>query len=130
VEHDLDKVSLSDLQLNIMRVLWKNPNSSTAQVVNALRDTRPLAHTTVATVLTRLEKRGLLSTKKDGRQILYAPLLTESQVQRSMVSDLLTSLFKGNAQALLSHLLKEDEIKVEDLDKIRQLIQAKGKPHV
>lgn len=130
MDEDADKVSLSDLQLNIMRVLWDQPNSSAAQVTEMLRDSRALAHTTVATLLTRLEKRGLLSSRREGRQIYYTPLVSESQIQRSMLADLLATVFRGNTPALLSHLVQEDEIKVDDLEKIRQLIEEKGGDHV
>lgn len=127
MEDDLNNVSLSDLQLAIMRALWNKPNSSTTEVVEAVRASRPLAHTTIATLLTRLEKRGLVEVSRDGRQLTYRALLSENQVQKSMVSDLVSSLFMGNASALLSHLVKEDEIGDDDLEKIRHLLESKGK---
>jgi predicted transcriptional regulator len=125
MDEDQSEVSLSDLQLTVMRVLWAQPDSSTAQVVEALRATRPLAHTTVATLLTRLEKRGLVSATREGRQLLYRPEVTERQVKRSMVSNLVSSLFEGNASALLSHLLRADEIGTSDLEKIRAMLDSK-----
>lgn len=130
MDEDTDKVSLSDLQLSIMRVLWEQPHSSAAQVTENLRGSRDLAHTTVATLLTRLEKRGLLRSQREGRQIFYTALMSESQIQRSMLADLLVTVFRGNTPALLSHLVQEDEIKADDLEKIRQLIEDKGGDHV
>jgi len=120
-------VSLSDLQLAIMRALWAKPGSSTADVVEALRTERSLAHTTVATLLTRLEKRGLVSSSREGRQLIYRAAVSESQVKRSMVSGLLSTLFAGDARALLTHLLREDEIKASDLEQMRTLLNKKGK---
>ncbi len=127
MEDDNSKVSLSDLQLAIMRALWHKPNSSTTEVVEAVRASRPLAHTTIATLLTRLEKRGFVEVSRDGRQLCYRALLSEDQVQKSMVSDLVSTLFMGNTSALLSHLVKEDEIDNDDLEKIRNLLERKGK---
>ena len=75
-------VSLSELQLSLMRVLWARGEASTADVAEALRGERDLAHTTVATLLTRLEKRGLLSSRREGRALLYQPLVTQADVQR------------------------------------------------
>jgi BlaI family penicillinase repressor len=126
LDEELNNVSLSDLQIAIMRTLWKKPNSSTAEVVEAVRERRALAHTTVATLLTRLEKRGLVCTSRDGRQLNYRALITESQVQTSMVSDLVSSLFLGNRSALLSHLVSDGEIDQDDLEKMRQLLARKG----
>lgn len=131
---DSQDVSLSDLQLMLMRVLWARGEASTADVAEAVRDERGLAHTTVATMLTRLERRGLLAARREGRQIIYRPLVSQSQVQRSMVSGLVSTLFGGDARALVSHLLREDEIAPSDLDQMRALLQShgaqgKGKKH-
>lgn len=127
MDDDLNNVSLSDLQLAIMRALWDKPNSTTTEVVEAVRSSRPLAHTTIATLLTRLEKRGLVEVNRDGRQLCYRALLTESQVKKSMVSELVSSLFMGNPSALLSHLVKEQEIDEGELDTIRSMLDKKRK---
>ena len=127
MEDDLNNVSLSDLQLAIMRALWQKPNSTTTEVVESVRESRPLAHTTIATLLTRLEKRGLVEVKRDGRQLCYRALLSESQVKKSMVSDLVSSLFMGNPSALLSHLVKEQEIDETELEAIRTMLEKKRK---
>jgi BlaI family penicillinase repressor len=126
MDDEMENVSLSDLQLTIMRVLWSQPDISTADVVDALRTKRLFAHTTVATILVRLEKRGLVSSFRQGRQHLYRAILSEAQIQKSMVSDLLSTLFLGDTNALLSHLVKENEIQESDLEKIRLLIESKG----
>ncbi len=123
MEEENKGVSLSESQLALMRILWQRPESSVSDVVEAMREQRSLAHTTVATMLSRLEKRGLVRTRKEGRQFLYSATVSKSDIQKSMVSDLLSSLFLGNARALLSHLVQEDEIKQEDLDHIRALLK-------
>lgn len=115
-------VSLSDLQYEVMRPLWTRPDRSVAEVVRALRPHRDLAHTTVATVLTRLEKRGVVSSRRDGRQLLYRAEVEEPQVRRSMVAGLVGSLFGGDAKALVAHLIREDEISAADLAEIRLLL--------
>lgn len=130
MDTDRNDVSLSDVQLTLMRVLWARPDSSTADIVEALHTQRPMAHTTVATMLTRLEKRGVVHATRDGRQLIYRAAISESQVQRSMVSGMLSNLFQGNARALLSHLLREDEIGADDLEQLKVLIERKGKSDV
>ncbi len=119
-----DPVSLSALQLSVMRALWSAGQATAAEVVQALRDERALAHTTVATLLTRLEKRGVVEAEREGRQVVYRPLVTESQVRQSMVSGLLANLFEGRASDLLSHLIKRDEIDAADLARIRRMLDA------
>ena len=116
---------LSDLQLDVMRVLWAREEASTTEVVAQLEQRRALAHTTVATLLTRLEKRGLVSARKDGRQLYYRAAVAEAEVHRSMVSGLIASLFRGEAKGLLAHLLREDEIAPGDIEAVRKLLADK-----
>lgn len=120
-------VSLSELQLSLMRVLWARGEASTADVADALRGERDLAHTTVATLLTRLEKRGLLGSRREGRALLYTPRVSEADVQRSMVGSLVDSLFAGRASALVSHLLDARGVDARELAELQALLkQRKG----
>lgn len=120
-------VSLSELQLSLMRVLWARGEASTADVAEALRGERDLAHTTVATLLTRLEKRGLLTSRREGRALLYTPRVSQADVQRSMVGSLVDSLFAGRASALVSHLLDARGVDAKELAELQTLLkQGKG----
>lgn len=115
-------VSLTDLQLAIVRILWERGECTVLEVQEALAPGRSLAQTTVATILTRLEKRRIVRHEAKGRLFVYRPLVTESQVRRSMVSDLTDLLFDGSPAALISHLLAEKEIDARDLDEVKRLI--------
>src|SRR5689334_12465936 len=118
-------LALSELQADVMRVLWQRGETSTADVAEALAASRGLAHTTVATLLTRLEKRGAVASRRDGRQLLYTARVTEGQVRRTMVSSLVDSIFGGDAKALVAHLVSEADVAPGDLDRIRRML-AKG----
>lgn len=117
---------LSELQLELMRVLWTRGQASTAEVAEVLAQSRGLAHTTIATLLSRLEKRGVVASQRDGRQLVYRPLVAEGAVRRSMVSGLLGSLFGGDARALVAHLVREQDIAPGDLEQIKQLLARGG----
>ena len=121
---DTGDIALSDLQLDVMRVLWRG-EASVSDVAAELAVRRGLAHTTVATVLTRLAKRDLVAARRDGRQLVYRALVDETQVRRSMVGGLIQSLFRGDPQALLAHLVSEDEVASGDLEKVRALLAEK-----
>ena len=115
---------LSDLQMAIMRVLWQRGEASVAAVHRDLEPERGLAVTTIATVLTRLEKRGLVSHRAEGRQFVYLPVVSEGEVQRSMVAALTDRLFQGDAAALVSHLLASREIDPGDIEKVKALLNG------
>jgi predicted transcriptional regulator len=118
-------LELSELQLAVMRVLWQRKKAAVAEVQEALQAERGLALTTVATVLTRLEKAGLVSHRAAGRHYVYRPLVSEEEVRRSMVSVLAERLFEGDVAALVSHLVNAREVKPGDLARVKQLIEAK-----
>ncbi|UXI69429.1 BlaI/MecI/CopY family transcriptional regulator [Tahibacter amnicola] len=122
-------IALSELQCAVMRVLWQRGEASTAEVADVLQAERGLKHTTVATLLTRLEKRGVVESRRDARQLHYRATVTEPQVRRSMVAGLLQSLFGGDAKALVSHLVDESAIESGDLDRLRRRLKG-GKDHV
>jgi BlaI family transcriptional regulator, penicillinase repressor len=119
---------LSELQLTLMRVFWSKPSATAAEVVADLRTSRPLAHTTVATLLSRLEKRGLLVADREGRQVSYRAAVSRQEVRRSMVSALLAGLFDGEARGLLSHLVDQRSIGADELAEIRAALGRKGRP--
>ncbi len=118
-------LELSELQLAVMHVLWHRGKATVAEVQEALEVERGLALTTVATVLTRLEKAGLVAHRASGRHYLYRPLVSEEAVRRSMVSALAERLFEGDVAALVSHLVNARDIEPGDLARVKRLIEEK-----
>jgi predicted transcriptional regulator len=117
---------LGDLQLAIMRVLWSRGESTVADVHEALEPERGLALTTIATMLTKMEKKGVVDHRAEGRKFIYKPLVSEGQVRRSMVADLSSQLFRGDVLAFVNHLISEHEIEPDELAQLRELISTRG----
>ncbi|MEZ4455458.1 MAG: BlaI/MecI/CopY family transcriptional regulator [Gemmatimonadales bacterium] len=113
---------LTELQLAILRVLWDRSQATAAEVTEALRASRGLAQTTIATILSRLEKRGVVAHETAARQFVYRPLLTEAEATRSMVNELTDRLFDGNAAALMAHLITARQFTREDLARVKALL--------
>jgi BlaI family transcriptional regulator, penicillinase repressor len=124
---DADDIALSELQLELMRVLWARQEATVAEVAEALAPARALAHTTVATLLTRLAARGAVEARREGRQLLYRACVSEPQVRRTMVSGLIQRLFSGDPGALLAHLVAERDVAPDDLAKVQALLQRGGR---
>ena len=114
---------LTELQIAILRVLWERGQATVADICEALRPERGLALTTVATLLSRLERRGVVAHETRARQYVYRPLVSEADVRHSMVRELTEQLFDGNVTALVSHLLSEREISPGDLDRVRAMLE-------
>ena len=116
---------LTDLQMALMEVLWDRGEATVADVQASLLEERGLAMTTVATLLSRLEKRGVVAHRNEGRQYVFKPLVSRDVVCDSMVSALTDRLFQGDVTALLSHLLTESAISPGDLAQVRKMIERK-----
>jgi len=118
---------LGDLQHAILRVLWTSGEATVAEVHAALQAERRRALTTIATMLTKMERKGLVDHRTDGRQFVYRATVSEAEVTRSMVSELTERYFQGDVTALVSHLIQEEEIEPGELDRLRRMIAAKRK---
>ncbi len=114
--------SLGELQLAILRVLWGVGEATASDVHAALHAERGLAPTTIATMLKKMENRGLVSHREEGRRFIYRPAVTEEAVTRSMVADLTDRLFDGKASELMGHLLAEHDIDRAELAELNRLI--------
>ena len=121
-----NEIDLSPLQLAVLRTVWQRGEATVAEVHAALEPERRLASTTVATLLTRLEKRGFLTHRMEGRQFIYRSTISELEVRRSMVSELTRTLFQGDPAALVSHLIKTEDIRPGDLERVRALLAARS----
>lgn len=117
-----ERHQLTDLQIAILRLLWTRGELTVIDIWEALHAERGLAQTTVATLLSRLQRRGVLSRRINDRQYLYRALVTEADVQVSMVEELTERLFNGDVPALVSHLLKAQDMSPGDLDRVRRML--------
>jgi predicted transcriptional regulator len=125
---DKDRIHhLGELQYAIMRVLWTDGEASVARVYEALPSVHRRALTTIATMLTKMERKGVVTHRSEGRQFVYAPAVDESDVRRSMIEDLTERLFDGDVAALVSHLISEQEIDRDELARLQRLIEARRK---
>ena len=114
---------LTELQLAILRVIWDKGEATVQDIWEALHAERGLAQTTVATMLSRLERRGVVTRRAQSRQYHYRAAVTEREVQHSMVGELTERLFDGDVTALVQHLLSGDDVSPGDIAKIRDMIE-------
>jgi BlaI family penicillinase repressor len=114
--------TLGDLQHAIMRVLWARGEATSADVHQALVEERGLAPTTIATMLRKMEDKGVVAHRSEGRQFVFRPTVSEDAVRRSMVDELLERAFAGDPAALVSHLVVDGRIDTDELVRLRALL--------
>lgn len=113
---------LTELQLTIMDVFWRRKEATVVEVHQAIAERTRLARKTVGTLVARLEQQGLLSHREEGREYVYRPTVSRGEVGRATVRNLFANLFPGDLPALVSHALEADQVKPDDLDRVRELL--------
>ena len=118
---------LGDLQLRIMKILWDRKEASVSDVADWLPKGTDLAYTTVATMLRKMELRGLVAHRVEGRSFIYRARVAAADVSRSMADHLVDRLFEGSLTEAVSHLLRTREVSREELAELGRLIAERKK---
>ena len=117
---------LTALQLAVMQVLWSRDEASVTDVQSAMMGRR-LALTTVATMLVRLEQRGLVSHRAEGRQYIYRSRVSPAEVRETVTRELLRNLFDGDVAAFVSQLLDSRKLTREEIADLQRLVRSKAR---
>ena len=117
---------LTALQLALMQVLWSRQEASVADVQRAMKGRR-LALTTVATLLVRLEQRGLVEHRAEGRQYLYRARVSPADVRETVTREVLRNLFDGDVTAFVSHLLDARTLTRDEVADLQRLVRNKAR---
>jgi BlaI family penicillinase repressor len=118
------KPELTELHLDIMRVLWERGRATVADVHRALAG-RGLAQATISTLLRRLEKKGVIAHDKVGREYAYRPLLSIDEAKRALVSEMTKRMLPDTVPALIHALWKRRKVSAAELAEVKALIAAK-----
>ena len=115
--------SLSGLELEVMNVVWDLGDCTSAQVTEAFREIRPLAPTTIRTVLTKLREKGYVKPIPSiERGFTFRPTVDREAVARRSLNELVGSLFKDSPQQAIAYLLDDADMTDGDLDELRRMI--------
>ncbi len=116
-------LKLGKVQLEIMKVLWRNGSATARDISEALAPTEGLSHSTVQTLLRKLEAKGAVTHELEERTFIFKPLYQKDEVTETATRDLLTRVFQGSVYGMVSHLLKHEEISEDELNRIKKLIE-------
>jgi len=121
------RIRLGDLQLQILKVLWQAGEASVAHVHAALGGSDKFAYTTVATMLRKMEGRGLVAHREEGRSFLFRAKIGADAVSRSMADHLIDRLFEGSLATAVNHLLSTRDVTDSELREIERLVAKRRK---
>lgn len=114
---------LGDLQLRLMQILWDRREASVSEVHAAIHSERPLAYTTIATMLKKMEERDLVAHREQGRAFLYRTIVAAEEVNKSAGRHFVDRLFEGSLANAVCHLLETNQASREEIDRIEKLVK-------
>ena len=118
----LTKRGLGARELAVMKVVWRLEEASVREVYETLRKRRPVAYTTVMTMMSTLEAKGYLKKRADGRAFRYRPARPERRVITSLVREFIDRVFDGASRPLLTHLVMDGRLTKEEREELKRLI--------
>ncbi len=120
--------SVTEAEQAILEVLWELGEGSVRDVTNGLARHKPVAYTTVLTMLGILHRKELVEFRQEGRAFIYRPTLTKADVRDRALHNLMAQLFDGSPDALALHLLENHDVDPRRIEALREKIRrANGK---
>jgi predicted transcriptional regulator len=117
--------SVSKAELEVARIVWRLGGATVRQVLEALPTERRIEYKTVQTYLRRLEAKGYLRGKRQGRSTFYTVRVRADRVIRETVRDFVNRLFDGDALPLFEHIISEQGLSSDDIRQLREMLDRK-----
>jgi BlaI family transcriptional regulator, penicillinase repressor len=115
--------TLTEQELEIMKVVWELQTATVRDVYEALLRRRKIAYTTVMTMINILEEKGYLKKRAEDKAHVYRPAHAKAKVIQAMVQEFVSRVFNGSAEPLLVQLVKDRHLSPKDLEKIARAIK-------
>lgn len=119
------EIRLTEREADVMEVLWQRGPSTVAEVRDQISD--DLAYTTVLTILRTLEDKGYVAHEQEGRAHRYAVTVEREVARRSALQALTRRFFEGSKGLLLAHLVDDDKLSEDEIERIRSLLRRRSK---
>jgi predicted transcriptional regulator len=118
---------LGELQAEVLEFVWSRGEATVSQVHERILLKRKVTYTTVLVAMQKLEKKGWLKCRREGRANVYAPTRSREATGSGLLKELLKQAFSGDPQLLLSHLLDQHPMTDEELADLKKLIDQRRK---
>lgn len=118
------QVTPTDVEMEILQVLWERQPATVREVVEVLNETRPRAYTSILSMLNVMFEKGLVAREMRGRAHVYRAKKSREKTLGGVVKDLLGRAFQGSTTTLITQILEQSNPSTEELDEIRRTIEA------
>lgn len=122
-----DLPQISDAEFEVMDVIWKYAPISTNEITDRLARTKDWSPKTIYTMLSRLEKKGVIVHEKESRVFVYTPCVRKEQYIEAESRTMANRFFDGAMNRMVVSFLDQKELSSEDLDELQRILDRKRK---
>ena len=114
-------------ELAILRVLWEQGPSTVRAVWEKLNSQSGTGYTTALKLMQIMAQKGLVSRDESQKTHVYRAAIAKANTERRLVRDVLDRVFGGSAERLVMRALEEKDITPDELARIQELLDRKGR---
>lgn len=122
----MNNISIGSAELEIMKVIWKAKAPITSLDIGKEVEDKGWKKTTIATFLTRLVEKGVLSADKQGKLYYYTPLISEKEYRKSQTKNLIKTLYNGSVRDFAVSFFEEQKLSDKDIQELKAIFEDKG----
>ena len=114
--------SISEAEYQVMKLIWDKAPVSTKEVTEILTVESSWKPKTIQTLLSRLEKKGAIGYKKEGRVFVYTPLIKEEDYVEQESSSFLNKFYDGALNSMVVNFLEQDKLTENDINELKKIL--------
>jgi predicted transcriptional regulator len=122
-----EKYQLTPVEHELMEILWKLGQGTVRDVIACLPPNRHLAYTSVSTILRILQQKKIITAEKIGKQHIYLPVLSKEKYAAHSLNTMVKHVFSGNSVNLVAYLVNQQDLSLEEIDRIQKLLDSRKK---
>lgn len=121
-----ENIQISEAELEVMKLLWKNKKMTSTEIVENLLKTSEWKDKTILTLINRLVKKGAVNAEKEnGKAFLYSANINEEEYKQEQSNSLINKLFNGSISLMMSNFVKSNNISNEDIEELKRILESR-----
>jgi len=116
---------LTEVELEMMNVIWKSDQCTIRSVVDQLPKERRLAYTSVATMMKILEEKGFLTSENQEKTHVFSPVIGKEDYERRTLNHVAEKLFEGSPSSMVMKLIDDADLSREELKAIQKTLEER-----
>lgn len=120
-------LGISDSELEIMKIIWENPDITANKIIGILEDKVEWKPNTIKTLINRLLKKNAIGFNKEGKEYYYYALVDKDIYINAESESFLQRIFNGSINSMVLNFVKNKKMSDEDIEELKSILNKAGK---